>query len=127
MTLQPQARTTLACASFILALTVIAGAFGAHGLKSVLSPEKLVTYETGIRYQFYHAFGIFLVGILQQVLPNLRLGPAVSAFAAGIILFSGNCYFYTLTGIKVFAMIVPLGGMLFIAGWTYLFYRIIKS
>lgn len=127
MTLQPQARTTLAAASLILALTVIAGAFGAHGLKTVLSPEKLVTYETGIRYQFYHAFGMFLVGILQQLLPNLRLGPAVSAFAAGIILFSGNCYLYTLTDLKVFAMIVPVGGGLFILGWAYLFYRILKS
>lgn len=127
MTLQPQAKRSLFTASILLFLAVVVGAFGAHGLKSFVSPEKLVTFETGVRYHFYHAFGIFLIGLLQQLTPALTLNLARSAFLVGILLFSGNCYLYAVTGIKIFAMIVPVGGGLFILGWAYLSYRILKS
>jgi len=93
----------------------------------MVSPEKLVTFETGVRYHFYHAIGIFLVGLLQQMTPALSLSLVRSAFLAGILLFSGNCYLYATTGMKVFAMIVPIGGGLFLLGWGYLSYRIIKN
>lgn len=127
MTLQLQAKRSLITASTLLFLGVVVGAFGAHGIKSIVSPEKLVTFETGVRYHFYHAFGIFLIGILQQILPMIRVGLVRSAFLAGILLFSGNCYLYAVTGIKVFAMIVPVGGTLFILGWGYLTYRLLKT
>lgn len=127
MTLQPQAKRSLLTASLLLFLGVVVGAFGAHGLKSLVTPEKLVTFETGVRYHFYHAFGIFLVGLLQQMAPGLALSLVRAAFLAGILLFSGNCYLYAVTGIKVFAMIVPIGGGLFLLGWGYLVYRISKT
>lgn len=127
MTLQPQAKRSLLTASLLLFLGVVVGAFGAHGLKSLVTPEKLVTFETGVRYHFYHAFGIFLVGLLQQMAPGLALSLVRAAFLAGILLFSGNCYLYAVTGVKVFAMIVPIGGGLFLLGWGYLVYRISKT
>lgn len=127
MTLQPQAKRSLLTASLLLFLGVVVGAFGAHGLKSLVTPEKLVTFETGVRYHFYHAFGIFLVGLLQQMAPGLALSLVRAAFLTGILLFSGNCYLYTVTGVKVFAMIVPIGGGLFLLGWGYLVYRISKT
>jgi uncharacterized membrane protein YgdD (TMEM256/DUF423 family) len=127
MTLHPEAKRSLTTASLLLLFAVVVGAFGAHGLKSMVTPEKLVTFETGVRYHFYHAFGIFLIGLLQQMAPSLTLGLVRSAFLAGILLFSGNCYLYAVTGIKVFAMIVPVGGGLFILGWAYLCYRFIKN
>ena len=127
MTLQPPARRSLFIASLLLFLGVVVGAFGAHGLKSMVTPEKLVTFETGVRYHFYHALGIFLVGLLQQIAPAISLGLVRSAFLAGILLFSGNCYLYAVTGMKVFAMIVPIGGGLFLLGWGYLSYRMLKS
>lgn len=127
MTLQPQAKRSLLTASLLLFLGVVVGAFGAHGLKSLVTPEKLVTFETGVRYHFYHAFGIYLVGLLQQMAPGLALSLVRAAFLAGILLFSGNCYLYAVTGVKVFAMIVPIGGGLFLLGWGYLVYRISKT
>lgn len=126
MTLQPLAKRSLLMGSGLLALAVLIGAFGAHGLKNLVEPEKLVTFETGVRYHFYHAFGLLMVGILQQQLETLRLNVTIYSFLVGILLFSFNCYFYVLTGMKVFAMIVPIGGLLFVLGWVVLTLKLLK-
>jgi uncharacterized membrane protein YgdD (TMEM256/DUF423 family) len=124
MTLQPQAKHSLVLGSSLLALAVLIGAFGAHGLKAMVTPEKLVTFETGVRYHFYHAFGILILGLIQQLLPTLKLQVSVWSFLVGILLFSCNCYFYVLTDMKFFAMIVPIGGLLFVLGWIMLAVRL---
>ena len=124
--LQPHARKSLATGCFLLALAVLIGAFGAHGLKSMVSPEKLVTFETGVRYHFYHGFGIVLLGLSQQLFPDLRVSGAFYSFIVGILLFSFNCYFYVISGMKIFAMIVPVGGLLFVLGWIILGGRLLK-
>lgn len=120
MILHPLAKKTLILGSVMLALAVLIGAFGAHGLQKIVAADKLVTFETGVRYHFYHGFGILLVGILQQVFQNAKLQMPVGAFLVGTLLFSFNCYLYVLTGIKTFAMIVPVGGTLFVLGWIVL-------
>lgn len=120
------ARKYFATAFFFLSLAVLIGAFGAHGLKAFVTPEKLVTFETGVRYHFFHAFGIVIVAFLQKLFPEMKLSAAFYAFLVGIILFSFNCYFYVLSGIKVFAMIVPVGGLLFAMGWITLFWKSLK-
>lgn len=127
MNLQPLAKRSLVLGSALLALAVLIGAFGAHGLKSMVEPEKLVTFETGVRYHFYHAFGLVIVGILQQQFETLRLNVSVYSFLVGILLFSFNCYLYVLTGMKVFAMIVPIGGLLFVLGWIVLTIKLVKK
>lgn len=126
MTMNQNARTSLLAGTGLLALAVIIGAFGAHGLKSIVTPEKLVTFETGVRYHFYHAFGLVLLG-LYQLHSTAKLKVSHWAFIAGILLFSFNCYFYVLSSVKIFAIIVPLGGTLFILGWVNWFWRILKD
>lgn len=126
MTLHPLAKRSLVLGSLLLALAVLIGAFGAHGLKSFVDADKLVTFETGVRYHFFHAFGLMIVGILQQMFQNLRLNVSVYAFLVGILLFSFNCYFYVLSGMKMFAMIVPVGGVLFVLGWIVLLVRLLR-
>lgn len=124
--LQPHARRTLSLACFTLALAVLIGAFGAHGLKNLVTPEKLVTFETGIRYHFYHGFGLMFLAFAQQIFTEIRVNAAVISFLVGILLFSFNCYFYVLSGMKIFAMIVPVGGLLFVAGWVILGVKALK-
>ena len=126
MTLHPLAKRSLVLGSLLLALAVLIGAFGAHGLKSMVDADKLVTFETGVRYHFFHAFGLMILGILQQMFQNLRLNVSTYSFLVGILLFSFNCYFYVLSGMKMFAMIVPVGGVLFVLGWVVLLVRLLK-
>jgi uncharacterized membrane protein YgdD (TMEM256/DUF423 family) len=123
MTSHPQAKTAFLLGSGLLALAVLIGAFGAHGLKNMVTPEKLVTFETGVRYHFYHGFGLLFLGLIQQQFQELKLSVSLWSFVVGILLFSFNCYFYVISGAKVFAMIVPLGGLLFVLGWIALFFQ----
>lgn len=100
-------------------LAVITGAFGAHGLEGRLEAKDLQTYEVAVRYQMYHSLALVLVGLLAQH-PSRLLSLAGSMFALGILLFSGLLYALVFTGITRLGMIVPLGGLAFIAGWFLL-------
>lgn len=126
MNLNPSARRSFLSGSLLLALAVMLGAFGAHGLKNLVTPEKLVTFETGIRYHFYHGFGLLFLALTQQQFPHLNFKLSFYSFMIGTLLFSFNCYFYVVSGLKIFAMIVPLGGTLFILGWMAYFWRMLK-
>ena len=96
---------------------VAAGAFGAHGLKSRVSAEALVTFETGARYHMYHAVAMVLAGLLVATRGAATAG---WLFQAGIVLFSGSLYALALTDVKVLGAITPLGGLAFLAGWLWL-------
>ena len=120
-------KTILMLASLLLALAVLLGAFGAHGLKSHLSGEMMQIYKTGIEYHFYHALGLLLVGILAVYAPSLYLKWAAIFLTAGIILFSGSLYTMSVTGIKWLGVITPVGGISFIAGWILVFISILKK
>ena len=126
MTIHPEAKKSLIIGTALLTIAVLIGAFGAHGLKNLVTADKLVTFETGVRYHFYHGFGIIILGLIQQCFPTLKLNTSMWAFLVGTILFSFNCYFYVLTGAKIFAMIVPIGGLSFVLGWILLMMKIIK-
>lgn len=97
---------------------VILGAFGAHALKGLLTPEELQWYETGNRYHFYHTFAILTAGFFARSGNNRLFGYAAGAFSAGILLFSGSLYVMALSGLKSFGIITPLGGLAFILGWA---------
>jgi uncharacterized membrane protein YgdD (TMEM256/DUF423 family) len=114
-----QIRKQLVSGATLLFLAVLFGAFGAHGLKQFVSPEKLITFETGVRYQFYHSFGIILLALTKKSFPEIKLNSSFICFVLGIIFFSLNCYLYVLTDIKFFAMIIPIGGLLFMTGWMF--------
>lgn len=104
--------------AFFAMLAVMLGAFGAHGLEKILPEQMLQRYHTGVEYQFYHAFALLCTGLLTQQLQSRMLTVAGAAFIAGILLFSGSLYLYTLSGNKAFGMITPLGGLSFIIGWA---------
>ena len=101
-------------------LAVALGAFGAHALKAVLSDEMKAVFETGVRYQTYHALGLFAAAWLGSRFPSRFVSAAGACFMGGIILFSGSLYALSLTGIRKFGAVTPLGGLLFLIGWTLL-------
>ena len=110
-------------AAILGALAVGIGAFGAHGLKEVLSETGRVdTFETGVKYHFYHSLSILLIGILALIKPNWKqLSTAAILMAVGILIFSGSLYLLSLSGITWLGAITPLGGVAFIAGWVLVF------
>ena len=117
----------LKSAALLGALSVMLGAFAAHGLKSVADMQTVTTFETGVRYQFYHVFAIALVGILYKSYTNKLILRAGTFFLIGIGLFSGSLYLYMLkvvahiTFLDWVVFITPLGGISFIIGWICLF------
>lgn len=113
--------------AFFAGLAVATGAFGAHGLEKMVTPEQLNTWEKAVRYQFYHAVGLFIVAwALTQWQGQAKwLAYAGWAFVIGILFFSGSLYLLVLTGtLKLgpinLAYITPLGGVAFVLGWFWL-------
>jgi len=103
-------------------LAVAIGAFGAHALRPVLEENaRTATFELAVRYQFYHTFAILFSGALMLHFPSRQLNRAVVCFAAGILFFSGSLYILSLSGIGILGAVTPIGGVLFIAGWIFLF------
>jgi len=109
---------TIAAISGMLA--VVLGAFGAHVLKRIISPEMLETYKTGIQYHFYHTFALLVVGILMNFNSSKALKWSAWLFMIGILLFSGSLYALAISGIKILGIITPFGGVIWIAAWILL-------
>lgn len=118
----------LALSFLLMALAVIAGAFGAHGLAKKIEPSLLEVWHKGNFYHFIHAFGIMAVGFMSvlNLLPESAQRMSVILFMVGIILFCGSLYLLAVTGIKILGAITPFGGLSFIAGWVYLALQILK-
>ncbi len=112
------------------AIAVALGAFGAHALKSVMTPQELSTFETAVRYQMYHALGLIAAGLgarfwAPETPRNFVL--AGWCFAVGTILFSGSLYGLSLSGALWLAYLTPVGGILFLTGWIFLFAAVLKD
>src|SRR5215208_6625813 len=101
-------------------LAVAFGAFGAHALRSRLSSDMLAVFETGVRYQMYHALALLLVAATVPRMGGWLVTSAGWLFAAGIVLFSGSLYALALSGVTTLGAITPLGGLAFLAGWACL-------
>ena len=101
-------------------LAVALGAFAAHGLRSRISPEALQTFETGARYQMYHALALLAVAWVATRWPGAAVSTAGWLFVAGTLLFSGSLYLLAVTGVRVLGAITPFGGLAFILGWLAL-------
>ena len=110
-------RTFFALGSLLAAIAVAAGAFGAHALRARLSPADLATFETGARYQMYHALALLAVAWAAQQWPGALPRAAGWLFVAGIVVFSGSLYTLVLTGQRWLGAVTPLGGVAFIVGW----------
>jgi len=101
-------------------LAVAAGAFGAHALRARLGPAMLLVFETGARYQMYHALALMAVAWAVTRWPGTLTSAAGWCFVAGTVLFSGSLYAMALTGQRVLGAITPLGGVAFLTGWLCL-------
>ena len=123
----------LILASMLGALSVLIGAFGAHALRQMVPAESVATFETGVRYQFYHVFALLAVAILFQSFPGKWLTASGWMFILGILLFSGSLYLLTAlkatntVGLKGIGIITPIGGLFFIAGWICLLIGILSA
>lgn len=106
---------------------VAAGAFGAHALKSRLSADLLATFEVGVRYQMYHAFGLLAVAWVLTKWPSSLATISGWCFVIGTLLFSGSLYILSLSGIKWLGAITPFGGLAFLVGWLCLGYAVWKA
>ena len=122
-----QQKQILMIAALLIGLAVCLGAFGAHGLETMVAAKYLKTFNTGVKYQFYHGFALLFLALIPSHLPQLNISTVAVSFFIGILLFSFNCYLYALTQIKIFAMLVPIGGVLFIFGWFILAHKIYKE
>lgn len=110
----------LAVAAVNGALAVAAGAFAAHGLDGRIAPQSLGIFETGARYQMYHALALGLAAFAMKGEAEGRARVSAWLFLAGIVLFSGSLYVLALTGLAVFAYVTPAGGVAFLGGWIML-------
>jgi uncharacterized membrane protein YgdD (TMEM256/DUF423 family) len=121
----------IATAAFLGMVAIILGAFGAHALKKVLSVEELITFETGVRYQMYHAFFLFFIAT-QKELSQKTLKVIYNLAVAGVVLFSGSIYLLATNNLtsfdfKIIGFVTPIGGLLLILAWSVLFVKIIKQ
>jgi uncharacterized membrane protein YgdD (TMEM256/DUF423 family) len=104
------------------------GAFGAHAFKAMLeSTGRFDTYETGIKYMFYHALALVLVGILAKDFTAKTLTYSGYSFIFGTIIFTGSLLLICFTGVKIFGAVAPIGGTLMLVGWALLFYTVLKA
>ncbi|GAB4207255.1 MAG: DUF423 domain-containing protein [Coleofasciculaceae cyanobacterium] len=112
-------RIFIAIAAVLAGIAVASGAFASHALKEKLTERALDIFETGARYQMYHALALLMVALLlsRAEAAQTPLIASGSAFIVGIALFSGSLYALSLSGIKWLGAITPLGGVAFIIGW----------
>lgn len=106
----------------LLSMTsVILGAFGAHSLEPILiENDRIDTFETAVRYQFFHSLAIIIAGLIFGKYQNKKSKIAAILFLIGIIIFSGSLYILSITNITWLGAITPIGGLAFIVGWIYL-------
>ena len=108
----------ISIAALNMAIAVALGAFGAHGLKAIVSPQQLEWWQKATLYWFIHGLGLLLVGILIRL--NYATQTTAWLLQVGVIIFAGSLYAMTLGAPRWFGAITPIGGVLMIAGWLWL-------
>jgi uncharacterized membrane protein YgdD (TMEM256/DUF423 family) len=128
MTTQPN--KILALGAFLVLLSIVFGAFGAHSLKNTLGANEyqLGIFKTGVEYQLYHGFGIMILAMVKN-LYDINIKPSLYLFLVGLLLFSGSLYGLCFASInnysvKLLGPLTPIGGLCFIIGWALFIYRI---
>lgn len=120
------ARWMIALAALSIALATALGAFGTHGLRNVLSPDRLEVFETAVKYQFYHSIGLLGAGLAVAARERRGVRLAARLIVVGIVLFAGSIYALTFGAPKAIGVVTPLGGLSLMAGWV-LFALTIRS
>lgn len=124
-------RKILTVASLLGMIAIILGAFGAHALKKVLSIEQLNTFETGVKYQMYHALFLLFVGTTSALSDKAKKA-ILSLVIVGVLFFSGSIYLLATNDLtsfdfKVIGFVTPIGGLLLISSWIWLFVEVYKK
>ena len=120
-------RLFFALGSALAGLAVGLGAFGAHGLRNVLSADALTTFEVGVRYHMYHALALVAVAWAATRWESSAVVVAGWMFVAGIVLFSGSLYLLVITGPRWLVFVTPLGGVAFLVGWALLAWTAVRG
>jgi uncharacterized membrane protein YgdD (TMEM256/DUF423 family) len=120
-------RTFAVFGALLAFLGVALGAFGAHALRARLTPGDLDIFETGVRYQMYHALALLFVAWAATRWPGGLVHAAGWAFVVGVLVFSGSLYVLVLSGLRWMGAITPLGGVALLLGWAMLAWRIFKG
>lgn len=120
-------RTFFALGAVSACMAVGAGAFAAHGLRKHLTAEMLAVFETGARYQMYHALGLLAVAWACTRWPGLASTSAGWLLVTGTVIFSGSLYLLALTGQRWLGAVTPLGGLAFLAGWLCLAWAALRG
>lgn len=124
-------KTILITACMFGMLAVVLGAFGAHGLKNLVDSDAVATFETGVRYQMYHAFFLFVLALLPDTMLKSKR-PIYLCVVIGVVLFSFSIYILALNDLiqfdfNMFGIITPIGGVFLIAAWALMLFGIVKS
>ena len=128
MTLNNNSKKFLAIASFSMAIVIAVGAFGAHGIKSIVNDTMLQIYNTGVEYHFYNTLGLFIVAFLINFYPNSKkLILSAWLIFIGMNIFSFSLYFLVVLSMPVLGAITPIGGTLLIIAWIITTYVILKD
>jgi uncharacterized membrane protein YgdD (TMEM256/DUF423 family) len=126
-------RNFLSIAALLGALSVALGAFAAHKLRTMTSPDVVAIFETGVRYQFYHVFAILFVAFLSEKVNNKWMIWAGNCFIMGIVLFCGSLYALTALAIAesthrtLVGIATPIGGVFFILGWVFMYLGVVRK
>jgi uncharacterized membrane protein YgdD (TMEM256/DUF423 family) len=126
-------KTFLSLAALLGGIAVALGAFGAHGLKRIVSPDVVSVFQTGVQYQMYHTLALLVIAIVYERLPNKWIKWAGYLFSCGILFFSGSLYIITALRAEersipsLIGFITPMGGLLFILGWLSFFIGLLKK
>ena len=124
-------KTIVGTGSFLGVLAVILGALGAHALRDQLDPTSLESYKTGVQYQMYHALFLLFLGLYEKLPERDRKG-IFRLIVAGVLCFSGSIYGLSTSGLsgldlRSVGWVTPLGGLLLIAGWIWLMFRVLRN
>ena len=115
----------LSIAGFLMALGIALGAFGAHAMKDILSPERLETWHTAVNYQVWNALGIIAIVLVGKSF-SVDIKAVTILLLIGIFIFSGSLYTLCLTNLNILGAITPIGGVLFISGWSLFGWKLFK-
>jgi uncharacterized membrane protein YgdD (TMEM256/DUF423 family) len=128
MILNNKIKIFFAISSFMMALGIAFGAFGAHALKSILDEYLLKVYNTGVQYHFYNTLGLFIATFLYALKPNSKkIFVSLCLILIGMIIFSFSLYFLAIFNLPILGAITPIGGTLLIIAWLTLVYGILKD
>ena len=121
------ARTFVLLGALLAFLAVGLGAFGSHGLRGRVEPRDLEIFETGVRYQMYHALALLALGWIVGRWPGGGSVVAGWAFVVGVLVFSGSLYLLVLTGARWWGAVTPVGGVALLVGWAALAWRVLQG